>query len=847
MLATLLQDIRYGLRMLVRSPGFTVVAALSLALGIGANTAIFTLIDAVLLKSLPVQNPQELVNLRWAAKAWPEPYATSMNGSSWPEGGGMVGTSLSYRTFEEFRFRNQVFSGMLGFATLGRVNVMVQGEAGLAQGQLVSGDYFSSLGLTPFVGRLLTMDDDRPGAAPVAVISHGLWQRRFGGDRAVAGKLVTINGAAFTIAGVTPPEFFGLSPGAAIEVSIPLAAQPQVAPERGTALFTTPTNWWLLMMGRLKPGVTVEQARSGLDVIFQQSVTEGVVFTPGKPVVKPSLQIVSGGQGLDSLRRQFSQPLFILMSVVGVVLLIACANVANLLLARAAARQKEIAVRLSLGASRARLVAQLLTESLLLAALGGLAGLVLAQWGSRLLVAMMQRGNNPVVLNLTPDLNVLAFTAGACLLTGLLFGLAPAFRTTRVDLTPALKSATGTGGGRLRLGLSKTLVVAQVALSLVLLFGAGLFVRTLVNLSTMDIGFDRNNLLLFGVNAPQAGYKGIRLGDFYSQVERGLQSLPGVTSATMSAHRLLSGGMRSSGILVPGYSAPDGKTPSVAVLHVSPSFFDTMRIPLLLGRGLDPQDDENRPKVAIVNQSFVRKFFPGEQPVGRTFTFSRREGKNPSIEIVGVVKDARYNNLRRDQPAILYLPVRQDLEGIGSMNFEIRTSGDPKAVIPAARAVVDSLDKRIPLFDVKTQTEQIDELLLQERLFAKLTTFFSVLALLLACVGLYGILSYAVLRRTGEIGIRMALGAQRGNILRMVLRETLLLVGIGVTLGVPVAWAIAKLASSQVAAMLFGLNSTDIPTIAGAAALMALVAAIAGFLPARRASQVHPMVALRYE
>jgi len=603
----------------------------------------------------------------------------------------------------------------------------------------------------------------------------------------------------------------------------------------------------LNIMGRLRPGVAEQQAIASLQVTFNQSITEGVKFSPGQEKSVPWLELTAGGKGLSSLRRQFSKPLFILMGIVGLLLLIACANLASLLLVRAIVRQKEIAVRLSVGARRLRLVRQLLTESVLLAAAGGLAGLAFAYWGSGLLLSFMSRGNDRVMLDTRPDLAVLGFTAFACLLTGVVFGLAPALQGTRLDLISALKpNARGWGQRGVKLGLAKLLVVAQVALSLVLLFGAGLFVRTLVNLNHVNVGFNQNNLLLFGIDPTQDGYKGTRLADFYDHLQEGIAALPGVRSAATSLHLLLSGHLRTQTISVPD-SAQRGNGKDVNVLPVGTDFFATMQIPILLGRGLRPEDNEKAPKVAIINRAFAHEFFGDLNPIGKQFNWGQRPDAHQRATIVGMVGDAKYSSLKQADPPTIYQPFRQTLDSIGPMHFEVRTAGDPAALVPAVRRIVHEFDKDLPLYDVKTQNEQIDERLVQERLFARLSSFFGFAGLLLAGVGLYGLISYSISRRTGEIGIRMALGAESSSILRMVLRETLLLTSCGVAIGIPVTLATAGLVSSQISDLLYGLTPTDFTVLLISALLMVTVAGLAGFLPARRAAKVDPMVALRYE
>ena len=600
-------------------------------------------------------------------------------------------------------------------------------------------------------------------------------------------------------------------------------------------------------MGRLRDGITEQQACTALSVVFNQSITEGLRFTPAQRRAIPWLVLAPGSKGLNILRRQVSRPLFILMATAGLVLLIACANLASFSLVRAIAREKEIAVRLALGARRIRLVRQLFTESMLLATFGGLFGLILAYWGSSLLAIFISRGAQRVALDPHPDLHVLGFTAVACLATGLVFGLVPAMQGTRVDLTSDLKPSTcGSGSRRLHLGVAKALVVAQVTLSLVLLFGAGLLLRTLVNLDKVNVGFNRQDLLLFGIDPAQDGYKGTRMANLYDQLQERLASLPGVISATTSLHLLLSGNGRSvDSIWVRGYTPKPDEKINVFILPVGMNFFRTMLIRRLLGHGFRSQDNEDAPDVAIVNETFSRHFFGEQNPIGKEFNW---DGPNSParIQIVGMVQDARYSSLRGTVPPTVYEPFRQTLESIGPMHFEVRTAGHPRSMIPAVRRVVQEFDKDLPLYDVKTQSEQIDELLLQERLFAKLSSFFSLLALLLACVGLYGIISYSVARRTNEIGVRMALGARRANISGMVLRETFALILTGIAIGVPAALGARRLLSSQVSVFLYGLNATNHLTLVLAALMLAAVGALAGFVPARRAAKVDPMVALRY-
>ena len=864
LIANLVQDLRYGLRMLAKSPGFTAVVILSLALGIGANTAIFSLIDAVMLKSLPVRQPEQLVLLNWVSKG--QSYVIrDYDGDSWADSEGRdVGTSFSYPIYRAIRARNNAFTDVLGFADADQqLNLNVGGTSALAKGQYVSGNYFSTLGVSAAAGRTIVNSDDQAGAAPVALISYAYWTSRFGRDPSVVGKAITVNGVPFTLVGVAAPEFFGLQAGHPTDAWIPLATHPQVDPSwarwlpKGESVFSVRTEWWVLVMGRLKPGVPGEQASAALDVILRQEAAGIEPPPPGHrrhdmTLQLPTVELEPASGGLDMLRRQFSQPLFVLMGLVGLVLLIACANVANLLLSRAESRQKEIAVRLALGAGRRRLIRQLLTESLMLAAAGGACGVVLAYWGSGLLLRFMSGGGDQLQLSVSPDMKVLGFTALVSLLTGIFFGLAPALRGTRLDLTPALKEGAGRvaggapGGGRMRPRLGKVLVVAQAAMSLMLLVGAGLFVRTLRNLMTEDLGFDRTNLLLFGIDASRAGYKGQRLADFYREMQRRIEAIPGVRSATMSRHFLVNDGQGGAGVIIEGYVPKPGESDAdgsinIYTHYVGSRFFETLGVPLLVGRTIQDSDTGAAPGVGVVNQAFAKRYLGASSPIGRQFRF--RSSDPLDMTIVGVVGDATYGDMRKDPPPTVYVPFDQHLGILAWQNVEVRTAGNPISVVNAVRRTIQDLDRNVPMHDVITETEQIDQATFQERLFARLSSFFALLALALACVGLYGMLSYAVARRTNEIGIRMAIGAERSGIVRMVLREALLLALLGIAIGVPAALA----ASRVVSTMLFGLRPTDPFTLAAATLLMVCVAALAGYLPARRASRVDPMVALRYE
>ncbi len=849
-LETLLQDLTYGARQLRRNPGFAAAVVLSLALGIGANTAIFSLIDAVMLRTLPVKSPQRLVLLNWSR--WKGRTNTDVLAVQ-SDNGAQNDSPISYPAFQHLRARNNVFSSLFGFVSLGKTEIGARGPASLVNGEMVTGGYFSGLGVNPVLGRGITAQDQKPGAPGAAVISSGYWSRAFGRNPKILGQNITVDGVPFTIVGVAPPEFFGVQPGRAVDLWVPITGNAKLLPygmdstPGGRPLFTSRDWWWLLVMGRLKPGVAAHQATAQVNLLFRQSVTAGLKVLPRSV---PHLQLDAAARGIALLREQFSKPLTVLMVLVGVVLLIACANVAGLLVARSAARQNEIAVRLSLGAPRWRLIRQLLTESVLLSGCGGALGLLFAAWGSRALLLLMSKGGAPLNVELRLNMTVLAFTAAISIATGILFGLTPALRSTRVSLAPSLKISAGAGSAanqRTWLGSGKALVVAQVALSLVLLIGAGLFLRTLENLENQNLGFDQRHLLLFSIDPTTDGYKGQRLIDFYGQMLARLQTLSGVRSASMSENALISGQQGEWGISIDGHNTRSGHLSYVQFNVVGPSFFQTMGIRLLVGRGVGWRDTPASPEVAVANEAFAHRYLNGGDPVGHSFRFGYynfRAGEfSPAYEIVGMVQNAKYASLREASFPTIYLPYTQAPFPIGGMHFELRTAGDPLAVVPSVRQAIQRLSRDLPISEVKTQTEQIDEALVNERAFARLSSFFGGLAVLLACIGLYSLMVYAVTRRTHDFGIRMALGAERRDILKMVMRETMALAALGIALGIPAALAASRLVSS----FLYGLKPSDPLTIAAAAGIMIAVTALAGFVPARRAAHLDPMAALRYE
>ncbi|HSB11474.1 MAG TPA: ABC transporter permease [Blastocatellia bacterium] len=857
-MGSFLQDLRYGIRMLARSRAFTAVAVVSLGLAIGANTAIFSLVDAVVLKTLPVRKPNELVLFSWLSGE--EFMASTISGTLKKDKatGLSTSTSFSYDTFNQFRDHSQTLTDVLAFAELEQLTVKADGQATITTGQVVSGSYYSALGVSPMAGRPITEDDDQVGADPVAVISYRYWQRRFGLDPNTIGKTVDINGVSFKLIGVAPHGFEGtLQVGQSPDFTIPLAMEPRVRALSGS-LMNERGAWWLRIMGRLKPAATREQTRVELERLFQQSALEGYQESlaqkarkpkgkteeRGEPSV-PTLRVASGSQGLNEARAEYSLSLLILAAVVGLVLLIACANVATLLLSRATSRQKEIAVRLALGASRWRVIRQLLTESVLLAILGAALGVVLAFWGKDVLLALRPWGGEELELELKLDPRVLGFTALLSLLTALLFGIAPALRATRVELGSALKETGRSLIGGAHIGLTKGLVIVQVALSLLLLIGAGLFVRTLSNLHSVDLGFNARNLLLFRVDPRLSGYKKDQIANLYQRLLERIEAVPGVTRATLSRHPLLSGSAAIDMAFIedkPTPAAPTSFKDMTWMQRVRANFLDTMEIPIMTGRGLQDTDDERGPRVAVINQTMARKQFGDENPIGKRFGFESPEHSR-DIEIVGVARDAKYSSLRMEVPSTVYLPYLQDLQGLGQMNFEVRTSGDPAQLAGSIREAVREVDANLPLFGMYTQLQQADLSLASERLFASLSGFFGVLALLLATIGLYGVMSYGVARRTNEIGIRMALGARPPQVVSMVLRETMLLVIVGVAIGVGAAIATTRLIES----MLFGLTPNDPVSILLGVLLMICVSAFAGYLPARRASRVDPLTALRHE
>jgi predicted permease len=847
----IIPNVRLAVRGLLKTPGFTAVVVLMLGLGIGANTAIFTLVNDVLLRELPVKDPGELVLFRNVeGRDGRLSRAGENNGSIDPVTGRNASTSFSLLTFERFRSSNRALSHAFAFAPFNRMTLLIDGQPETTDmGQLVSGDYFAGLGVSAIIGRTLTDADDQPSAPPVGVISYRFWDRRFNRDPSVIGKTIQVNRVPITLIGVTPPGFAGtMQIGEAVDISLPLAQHGRFQPDRAKNR-AQPWYWWIRIMARLDSGVTGEQSRASLEPIFQDTAREGWVAGSGRedgagskmPDVS-TLAADPGGQGENDRRRAYGESLRILMGLVGVLLLAACANVANLLVARGSARRREIALRLALGASRARIVRQLLGESFLLAFTGTAFGILLAYWSRGLLLGLRQFNGDPAVLDLPLDGRVLAFTSIVTAGSALLFGLVPALRAARVDLTAEFQSGARLLGTRARSRLGQMLMVVQIALSLVLLISAGLFVQTLRNLGHVAVGFNTQGLVLFRIEATPTGYPREAFTTLQLRLQERLEQIPGVRAATFSRVPLLAGTRANRRTTIPGYTPPAGVSMNINVNGIAPNFFTAMDIPLLLGRSFSTRDDEHAPKVAIVTHAFVRRYFAGENPVGRRFTF----GANPNapaseIEIVGVARDAKYTTLREAEPVTIYLPAPQMLDGVA--NYYVRTANNPAAIGPAIRAAVREIDPTLPVIDLRTQEQQIERRNSQERLLAQLSSFFGVTALILACVGLYGLTSYLVLQRTAEMGLRLALGALPAQLRRMVVRESFGLVAVGLVLGLAVAYSVRRFVES----MLFGLTAADPLTYALVAGVLVAVTLLASLHPAHRAARVDPMIALRAE
>jgi len=865
---TIFQDLRYGFRMLRRSPGMTAVAVLSLALGIGANTALFSVVDAVLLKTLPVEEPEQLVLFEWqAGRQFRVSGASGTSNVDVPKG--QRGLSLfRHDVFEQMRqaqvaANESPLSELFAFGPIKEITAKVGDQPEVIDGQAVSGNYFTGLRVRPRLGRAIAADDDRPGAAPVVVLSNHFWQERFGADPGVIGQQLKLNQQSFTIIGVTPPEFRGaLQVGYSPAVTIALALEPRVQGDRSSIGSTTePGVWWLNLMGRLKPDASREQARQSLNGAFQAAALAAMppprkTNDPAQldPKDYPRLISHGGSRGMLDLRKRYAPTIYGLFIVVALVLLIACVNLANLLLARAALRGPEINVRLAIGAGRWRLVRQLLTESLLLATLGGVAGVLFAFWAMGALSAFTKddAGLLPSGVELSLNWRVLVFTLIVSLLTGVLFGLAPAWRATNLDLSTTLKRSGRTTRGMSR--LSKVLLVAQVAVSGLLLVGAGLFIRTLYNLQRVELGFNPENLLVFRLQPEQAGYKNEQLVRFYHQLSDRLDHLSGVRAATFARVELIADYNWFDDVLLPGETIASATQHETMLQMVRENYFATMEIPILRGRGFTLRDDARAPAVAIVNLTFARQFFPGEDILGKRvrFTDNTRE-----IEIVGVVADTKYGTQREEIQPLLYTAWQQQPSALGDMHFALRTTSDPTSLAARVREVVRDLDDNLPVTQLGTQAARAETTLGRERLYTRLFSFFGVVALALSGIGLFGVLSYSVSQRTKEIGVRMAFGARVSNVIRMVVWQGMKLVLLGLAVSSLIGYALVRLLNSQyfgrdswqrqMTEQLYGVTLSDPLTLIVIASLLTLVSLIACWLPACRAAKVDPLVALRYE
>ena len=838
-MASLWQDIRYAIRSLAKTPGFVAVAALTLGLGIGANSAIFAVVNAVMLRSLPVADPASLVLLT-------DPGQAATNVETTEHGERHI---LSYQEFLQLREHNTVFSGMFAAQSVPSTLDVATSEGAPASAkarvQLVSGDFFDVLGIQPAIGRVFTAaEDGARGANPVAVVSNGFWERELSADRAALGKTLRIGGGVFRVIGVAPPGFRGMLVGNETEVWLPITMQAQALPGRD---YLTPRDTiWLQVMGRLKPGVSTTQAQAAVNVEFQQILRMWAASAPTenerREMFNQKLILQAGARGASRLRGAFSDPLKMLMAMVGLVLLIACANIANLTLARASGRQRELGVRLALGAGRWRIMRQVLTESMLIAALGGVVGTAFATWTTSLLLTLVRRGFDGVTLDPARDLRVLLFTAAASIFTGILFGLGPALGAARLDINGVMAAnVRGAAGARGRLDAGRALVVAQVALSLLLCVGAGLFVRSLHNLLSLTLGIDREHLLMARIDLAAAGYKQAAFPTVCERLRERLKTIPGVRGASVSNDGLFTGDAGDHIAIDGGIKHAEDEMASNWTL-VGPSYFRTVGIQILRGRAIEEADMQSGRPVCVVNQAFAKYFFGDESPLGHHVT-DLYPTTVTTFEIVGVVADAREHQLRGNIRQRFYGNYAHPIGTLSEPALVVSASGDPAAIVETVRRTIAAAEPSLPVLNIRTLDQQLDRGTIVQRLTADLSACFGGLALLMAAIGLYGVMSYSMARRTAEIGIRMALGASRGGVLWMVLRESLALCGVGVAIGLAAAWWLAPAVQNQ----LFGLTAADPSTIAIAIAVIVCAALLAGYLPASRAARVDPMTALRCE
>jgi predicted permease len=838
--ATLSRDLRFGLRQLQRNSVFTCVAIASLALGIGANTAIFTAAKRVLFDTLPVASPHQLRLLTWVSGH--EQLVPPVWGDVGPnDAGGLTGNAFSYPVFEEMRKRADAVESLIAFKDV-PMTATIDGHAEMISGELISGNAFQSLGVNPELGRTLSPTDDlAPGSGPVVVISNGFWAKRFARSPLVLGKTISLNGVPMTIVGVSSGHFAGLQMGTSMQVFVPLTMQPVILPRAqngSVSLLDNPQSWWVQVLARLRPGVSEARSQAELDATLRQTAMPILKSTGG--LGRFHLQFAPGDRGLDYLQGEYARTSYVLLALAGLVLLLACLNLANLLLARSAARQRELSTRMALGAGRVSIVRQMLTESLLLSSFGGPAGLLLGYMGRNIVPTLLTHSSQLELAQVQFDWRVLLFTLGISLTTGILFGLAPAWKATGIAVQSGLRESGGATVNRHRLWFDKVLVAGQIALSATLLTGAGLFVHTLINLDRTPLGFESNQILLFRLSLPRARYNDAQMTSFFERLEEKLASVPGVRLVTVNNIGIIGDGHSGASFHLPGQQ--NEEPVRVQTNSVGADFFQTLGIPILQGRAFDRHDTATSPKVAVVNRALAEKFFPNENPIGKTFE-TDREDVNAPIQIVGIAADTRYADLRSETPPTFYIPYVQAVNGPGRMMVELRTIGDPASVLTGVRSAIESLDRDLPMIDVRTMNEQVRSTLADERALAQLAGGFSLLAVVLASIGIYGMMAYAVNTRTGEIGLRIALGAPPGRVLSRVLGEAFWLTSAGTILGLIAALWLTRF----IRAMLYGLGNTDALTIVSTVVLLIAVSLFAAFAPACRASRIDPIRALRHD
>ena len=844
LLEQLSQDLRYALRTMRANPLFTVLAILSVGLGIGASTSVYSFVDAVLLRSLPVEHPESLVVIDWKMKipekGGSDTVMNGMDGNTYHDPDiGWTGGIFPYPAFEVLRKIDSAFSSVFAFHPAGNLNVSIDARAEIAEGVYVSGDYFRGLGVGSAAGRMLTRDDDEPAVARVAVLSYGLSERRFGDPARAVGQPIVINNVPFTVVGVAARDFSGVDPARAPQVYLPLHAEVLLAGNNmdvSARMYLEQNYYWLQMMARLNPGISHAQAQATAGVPFRQWV-ETTAHTDLERSNLPELFLNDGSGGTDAMRRQYAKPLYFLLLLVILILAIACANIANLLLARAATRRREIALRVTVGAGRLRILRQLLTESVMLATIGGALGVVFAFWGIRFLTVLLDNGRTAAPPSAELNLNVLAVATALSVLTGLVFGMAPAVLASRSNVIPALKQLRFANPPTwIRVGTRDLLVISQITMSLFMLVAAGLFVRTLSKLQSIDIGFNRENLLLFQVNARQSGHTGVEMATFYEDLRQRITEISGIRNASLS----------NRAFFTAGFSLPitvAGKRVDTMLLFVGPDFFSTLQIPMAAGREIESSDRPGSPMTAVVSEMFARQFSATEDPIGRQIEL-RDAQQVRQMQIVGVARDARYGGLKRNLRPVVYVPYNQGAFAfIDQMTYEVRTDGDPLGYVNTIRDIVHQMDAGLPVANIITQSGQIDRTISQEIMFGRLSTTIAFVGLSIACVGLYGAIAYNVARRTSEIGIRMALGARRGRVMMMVLRKVIVCTVAAFALGLP----LCLLASRQMESFLFGITPRDPLTVAIAVAILLISAALSAFVPARRAARIDPVLALRHE